>query len=42
MSGKISGDRNEDLPALVGVAPNSELADSCLQHLIGTEACIFE
>ena len=28
MGGEIAGDRNEDVPALVGVAPNGELPDS--------------
>ena len=41
MGRKIAGDRNEDVPALVGVAPRGELPDSRLQHLIGMEACIF-
>src|SRR5271166_1364802 len=35
MGGKISGDRNEDLPALVGVAPDGELPDSRFQYLVG-------
>jgi len=38
---KIASDRNEDVAALVGVAPNSELPDSCIQHLISVEASIF-
>ena len=41
MSGKIAGSRNEDVPAFVGVAPDSELPDSRLQHLIGMKARIF-
>src|SRR5262245_66615354 len=41
MGRKIAGDRNEDVPALVTVAPRGGLADSRLQHLIGMEACIF-
>src|SRR5262245_33094480 len=41
MGRKIAGDCNEDVPALVTVAPRGGLADSRLQHLIGMEACIF-
>ena len=41
MSRKIAGNRNEDVPAFVGVAPHGELPDSRLQHLIGMEASIF-
>jgi hypothetical protein len=41
MSRKIAGNRNEDAPAFVGVAPRGELPDSRLQHLIGMEASIF-
>ena len=38
---KIAGNRDENVPALVGVAPLGELPDARLQHLIGMEACIF-
>src|SRR6266576_13639 len=41
MGRKIADNRNEDVPALVGVAPCGELPDTRLQHLIGVEACIF-
>ena len=41
MGRKIASDRDEDVPALVGVAPLSELPDSRLQHLIGMKTCIF-
>src|SRR5215475_7370092 len=41
MGRKISGNRNEDVPASVGVAPRCELANSRLQHLISMEARIF-
>jgi hypothetical protein len=34
MGRKIARNRNEDVPALVGVAP---LADTSFQHLIGVE-----
>src|SRR5262245_24996263 len=41
MGCKIAGHRDEDVPALVSVAPRSELPDSRLQNLIGMEACIL-
>ena len=41
MGGKIAGNRDEDVPALVRVAPRAELPNSRLQHLIRMEACIF-
>ena len=41
MGGEISGDRNEDVPALVGVAPDGELPDSRFQHLVGMKARVF-
>ena len=41
MGGEISGDRNEDVPALVGVLPDGELPDSRLQHLVGMKARVF-
>ena len=41
MGGEISGIRNEDVPALVGVAPDGELPDSRLQHLVGMKARVF-
>jgi hypothetical protein len=41
MSGKIAGDRNEDVSASVSIAPGGELPNACLQHLIGMEARIF-
>ena len=37
MSREIPGDRNEDVPTLVGVAPLAELADASLQDLMGVE-----
>ena len=36
-----SGDRNEDVPALVGVAPYGELPDSRFQYLAGTKARVL-
>ena len=41
MGRKIAGNRNEDVPALVTIAPRGELPDSRLQHLVGMEASIF-
>ena len=41
MGRKVARNRNEDVPALVSVAPHGELADTSFQHLIGVEACIF-
>ena len=41
MGGEIAGDRDEDVPALVGVAPDGELPDPRLQHLVGMEARVF-
>ena len=41
MGGEISGDRNEDVPAFISIAPDCELPDSRLQHLVGMEARVF-
>ena len=41
MSGKIAGDRNEDVSASVRIAPGRELTDTRLQHLIGVETGVF-
>jgi hypothetical protein len=41
MGRQIAGDRNQDVPALVGIAPNGELSDPRFQHLIGMEACVY-
>jgi hypothetical protein len=41
MGRKITGDRNKDLSALVCIAPDGELPNSRLQHLIAVEAGIF-
>jgi hypothetical protein len=41
MSRKIAGSRNEDVSAFVAVAPDGELPDCRLQHLIGVKARIF-
>ena len=41
MGRQIPGDRNQDMPALVGIAPNGELSDPRFQHLIGMEARVL-
>ena len=41
MSGKVAGHRDQDVPALIGVAPFLELPHACLQHLIGVEAGVL-
>src|SRR5438477_2665375 len=41
MGRQIAGNRDEDVLGLVRVASRAELPDSCLQHLIRMEACIF-
>lgn len=41
MGRQIAGDRNQDVPALVGIAPNGELSDPRFQHLIGMEAGVL-
>ena len=41
MGRQIAGNRDEDVPALVRVAPRAELPDSRLQHLIRMETCIL-
>jgi hypothetical protein len=41
MGCQIAGNRDEDVPALVRVAPRAELPHSRFQHLIRMETCIF-
>ncbi len=41
MRREIAGDRDEDAPALIRVAPEGELPDPRLQHLVGMEARVF-
>src|SRR5271165_2306778 len=41
MGGEISGDRNEDMPALVGVAPDGELPHSRFQCLVSVKARVL-
>ena len=38
---RISGDRNGNVPALVGVAPDRELPDSRFQYLVGMKARVL-
>ena len=41
MGSEITGDRNEDMLALVNIAPSKKLPDAGFEHLIGVEACVF-
>src|SRR6478736_7512521 len=41
MGRKITGDRNENMPPLVSIAPRAKLSDAGFEHLIGVEACVF-
>ena len=41
MGGEIAGDSNKDMPALVGVAPLTELSHAGVQRLVGMETCVF-
>jgi hypothetical protein len=41
MRREIAGDRDEDAPAFIRVAPEGELPDPRLQHLVGVEARVF-
>ena len=41
MRRQIAGDRNQNMLALVGIAPNGELSDPRFQHLIGMEAAVL-
>ena len=41
MGGKVARRRDQDVAALIGVAPLAELPHACLQHLIGVEACVL-
>ena len=41
MRRQIARDRNQDMPALVGDAPNGELSGACFEHLIGMEAGVL-
>ena len=41
MGRKVSRDRNQDVPALLGVAPRAEPAHARLKHLVGVKAGVF-
>jgi hypothetical protein len=41
MGRRIASDRNKDVPAFVGVAPNGELSAPRFQHLIGMKAGVI-
>src|SRR3954468_6244161 len=41
MSRQIAGNRDQDVPALIGVAPFCELPHASLEHLIGVKARIL-
>ncbi len=41
MGCKVARHRDQNVPALIGVAPLAELPHACLQHLMGVEAGIL-
>src|SRR5437660_337927 len=41
MRGEITGDSDEDMPALDGIAPLGELPHAGVQRLVGMEACVL-
>src|SRR6516165_10983343 len=41
MRSEIAGDRDEDMPALVGITPLAELSHASVQHLVGMETCVL-
>ena len=41
MGREITGDRDEDMPALVSIAPRTELPHAGVQHLVGMETCVL-
>src|SRR4051794_15877473 len=41
MSRQVAGNRDQDLPALIGVAPLCELPHASLEHLVGVKARIL-
>ena len=41
MGGEITGAGNEDVPAVVGVAPDGELPDSRFQYLVSMKARVL-
>jgi hypothetical protein len=38
---RVAGYRNEDMPALVTVAPLAKLLHTGLEHLVGVKACVL-
>jgi len=41
MGSEIAGDSDEDMPALVGIAPLAELPHGRVQRLVGMETCVL-
>ena len=41
MGSQVPRDRNQDMPALVAVAPLAKLPRACLEHLVGMKARIL-
>jgi hypothetical protein len=41
MGSQVPCDRNQDMPALVAVAPLAKLPDTCLKRLVGMKARIL-
>lgn len=41
MGGEVAADRDQNAPALIGIAPLGELPNARLEHLIGVEARIL-
>ena len=41
MGSEIAGDRDEDMAALIAIAPLTELSHAGIQHLVGMETCIL-
>ena len=41
MGSEIAGDSDEDMPALVGIAPLAELPHAGVQQLVGMETCVL-
>ena len=41
MGSEIAGHRDEDMPALDGIAPLAELPHAGVQRLVGMETCVL-
>ena len=41
VGGEITGDSDENVPALIAVSPFSKLPNACLKHLVGMKTCIL-